>query len=89
MFSASVVHPEDHAASKAIFENAVKNKAPFETNRRLKSSKGVYNWFMTRGTPIIDGDGNLTCFYGTCTDINDQREIQRELIALPGSNVLF
>lgn len=48
VFGASVVHPEDYQKSKAMFETAVKAKGPFETHRRLKSSKGVYNWFMTK-----------------------------------------
>lgn len=85
VFAASVIHPEDYPKSKAIFENAVKIKGPFETQRRLKSSKGIYNWFVTKGTPVFDMDGNLTCYYGTCTDINEQMEQQRELIALPES----
>jgi len=85
VFAASVVHPEDHAASRAIFDNALKTKSSFETNRRLKSAKGHYNWFMTRGSPVLDMEGNLTCFYGTCTDINEQREQQQELTALPES----
>lgn len=85
LFSSSNIHSEDYSKSKAAFENAVKNKAIFETSCRLKNSKGTYNWFTTRGTPVLDGEGQLASFYGTCTDISEQKEQLQELTALPES----
>lgn len=85
VFSPKVVHPEDVVKSRQIWEDAVKNKSSFETSRRLKSVDGKYKWFVTRGTPIIDVDGQLTCYYGTCTDINESQELQREMTLLPES----
>jgi hypothetical protein len=69
----------------AEFTKAVKTKAPFEVQRRLKGADNEYRWFMTRGTPIMDFDDNVTSLYGTCTDITDAKEAQDELLALPES----
>lgn len=85
VLAAAVVHPEDYTRSKKIFEDAVKEKRAFEMNRRLKAADGRFTWFLTRGSPIFDFDGNLLAFYGTCTDINEKMEAQNELTALPES----
>lgn len=85
VFSPNHVHPEDVAGSRAAFEAAVKGKTSFETSRRLKGKDGSYRWFLTRGSPVFDFDGNVLSFYGTCTDVHEQKEQQRELTALPES----
>lgn len=69
-FDVSVVHPDDHAASKAAFEKAIKTKSPFEIERRLKGAEGTYKWFKTRGTPVLDFEENVIACYGTCTDVS-------------------
>jgi len=85
VFSPKVVHPEDVTKSRQLFDDAVRTKSPFETTRRLKGVDGKYKFFVTRGAPIIDVEGILTCFYGTCTDINESQELQKEMTLLPES----
>jgi PAS domain S-box-containing protein len=84
-FSEDCVHPDEYAASLAALKNGIKSKAPFNVERRLKGADGQFNWFMTRGTPILDFDETVIGVYGTCTNINEMKEAQTELLALPDS----
>ncbi|MGD0045081.1 MAG: hybrid sensor histidine kinase/response regulator, partial [Isosphaeraceae bacterium] len=38
-----------------------------------------YHWFKTRGTPIRDDQDNIVKWFGTCTDIEDQKQAQEAL----------
>lgn len=89
VFSEECVHPDDYVTARAEFEKGVKTKAPFEVENRIKGANGEYEWFMTRGTPILDFDDNLVSFYGTNTNINVTKEGQEELLVLPDSMQMF
>jgi hypothetical protein len=85
LFSKDRVHPEDLQKSLDAFRDGVKNKEAFACERRLKGVDGKYRWYSTKGAPIIDEEGILTCFYGTCMDNTDDKELEREMKILPES----
>jgi PAS domain S-box-containing protein len=85
VFSPKVVHAEDLQKSQDAFKDAVKNRAPFAVERRLRGVDGKYRSFSTKGAPIIDDEGVLTCFYGTCMDNTANVELDREMKILPES----
>lgn len=62
VFSEVVVHPEDVERSVSAFSEATKYLKPFEVERRLKKYDGTYTWFLTRGTPVLDSEGNIACW---------------------------
>ncbi len=47
----------------------------------LRSASGEWRWFLSRAKPIRDEDGAIVCWFGTNTDITEQRE-QSEQIRL-------
>ena len=62
---------------------ANKDKAEFQTGCRLKKFDGSYHKFGigssianaslgTKGVPVIDMDGVLTHWYGTCTPVSNE-----------------
>jgi PAS domain S-box-containing protein len=53
VFHISVVHPDDYQASKEAFAKANRDMKPFGLKRRLKSAKGTYRWFHTKGTAFV------------------------------------
>jgi PAS domain S-box-containing protein len=85
VFSPKVVHAEDLQKSLDAFKDAIKNKSSFAVERRLRGVDGKYRWFSTKGAPIIDEDGVLNCFYGTCMDNTEHYELEREMKILPES----
>ncbi|MEO9170967.1 MAG: SpoIIE family protein phosphatase, partial [Candidatus Baltobacteraceae bacterium] len=40
---------------------------------RLRRADGAYRWFIDRARAIRDEDGNVVRWFGTCTDIEDQK----------------
>jgi PAS domain S-box-containing protein len=74
-------HPEDQAASLSRWQHSTRSLLPFEIESRLRRHDGVYRWFLVRAIPVRDGSGNITRWFGTCTDIDDQKQTQTRLIA--------
>jgi integral membrane sensor domain MASE1/anti-sigma regulatory factor (Ser/Thr protein kinase) len=46
---------------------------PFERELRLRRTDGVSRWFLVRAEPMRDDRGQIVRWYGTHTDIDDQR----------------
>jgi PAS domain S-box-containing protein len=51
---------------------------PFEMEFPLKGADGSFRWFLTRVNPIRDFQGRLVRWFGTNTDVDEQRRIARE-----------
>lgn len=73
-----VLHPDDVAQARALWEQAVQSGGDYEVEYRLRSQAGAYRWFLTRGLPLRDDAGRITGWLGTCTDIEDQKRAERD-----------
>jgi diguanylate cyclase (GGDEF)-like protein/PAS domain S-box-containing protein len=76
-----MVHPEDVEACFAKWQKALRNGEPYEVEYRLRRKDGVYRWFLGRANPIRDADGKIVKWFGTCTDIESQKQNQQLLEA--------
>ncbi len=47
----------------------------------LRGKDGHYRWFLSRAFPLRDEAGNVTRWFGTNTDVTEQREAEKALIA--------
>jgi signal transduction histidine kinase/CheY-like chemotaxis protein len=45
----------------------------------LRGKDGEYRWFLSRAVPIHDAEGTIVRWFGTNTDITEQREIAEQL----------
>jgi PAS domain S-box-containing protein len=68
-----VVHPEDLACSTEAWETALAAGSTLEIEFRLRRHDGEYRWFVSRGVPLHDTTGAVVRWYGSCTDIHQQR----------------
>jgi PAS domain S-box-containing protein len=75
----SAIHEEDQAGFQLIWKNALRNRASFETEFKLKGNTGDYRYFQIRGVPIMDKRGCIKKWVGTCLDINDKKLIENAL----------
>ena len=80
-------HPEDQAEAIARWKHSTRTLLPFEIEYRLRRHDGVYRWFLGRAIPVRDGSGNITRWFGTCTDIDDQKQTHSRLIAATEESV--
>ena len=70
-------HHPDHAERVVTrFRAAIKAGEPWEDTFPLRGSDGTYRWFLSRATPIRDETGWIVRWFGTNTDITDQRETE-------------
>lgn len=79
----SVFHPDDQERSWATWNNAVTTGNAYEIEYRLRHRNGDYRWVLGRALPMRDPNGRIVRWFGTCTDIHDQKVAsdQRELVA--------
>ncbi|RYZ23707.1 MAG: PAS domain S-box protein [Chitinophagaceae bacterium] len=73
------LHPDDYEPTLAAWREAIGQAAAYDVEYRLRRHDGVYRWFMARGTPMKDGTGKVMRWYGTTTDIDDQKRAEEAL----------
>ena len=72
------LHPDDAGAATAKWEQSASTGTPFEGEYRLRDSAGEYRWFLCRAIPVRDAEGRRTRWFGSCTDIESQKQVTRE-----------
>jgi PAS domain S-box-containing protein len=65
-----VVHPDDQKECLARWHSATQSGDAYEIEYRLKEKTGAYHWFLRRALPVRDGEGRITRWFGTCTNID-------------------
>jgi len=73
------VHPDDLAPCLEKWENARHRAEPYTVEYRLRGTGGAFRWFLCRGNPIHDLKGEVVKWFGTCVDIEDQKQNQQIL----------
>lgn len=75
------VHPEDFARCLEIYTASFDARRTFEMEYRLRRHDGAWRWIFDRGVPSFDRTGAFTGFIGSCVDVTERVEAQRELEA--------
>jgi two-component system CheB/CheR fusion protein len=70
----NVFHPEDQGRAWEAWRQSLKTGEPYEIEYRCKRVDGVYRWFLGRALPLRDNAGKIAKWFGTCTDIDDQKK---------------
>lgn len=68
------VHTEDTEKVLQEWARARTEGLWYEAAFRVRSAAGEYRWFLTRARPLKDTLGNVIRWYGTNSDIHDQKE---------------
>ncbi|NIJ17428.1 sensor histidine kinase [Sphingobium vermicomposti] len=76
-------HAEDRERAWACWRHSLETGEPYDIEYRLRHHSGEYRWTLGRALPIRDGNGRITRWIGTCTEIHEQRLMleEREIIA--------
>ncbi|MBP2278234.1 PAS domain S-box protein [compost metagenome] len=76
-------HPDDQDRAWAIWQESLATGAPYQIEYRLRRADGQYRWTLGRALPMYDESGTIVRWFGTCTDIHEQKEAseQREIVA--------
>jgi signal transduction histidine kinase/CheY-like chemotaxis protein/PAS domain-containing protein len=68
------VFPRERESVAATWAAAVKTGERYEAEfRLLRQSDRTYRWHLVRANAVIDETGRVSRWFGTCTDIDDQK----------------
>lgn len=73
-------HPDDRQASWDAWQLAIQTGDIYTKEYRIRRVDGIYGWWLIRGVPLHDENGNIINWYGTCTDISAQKQTETALI---------
>jgi PAS domain S-box-containing protein len=70
-------HPEDQPRAWARWSESLATGEPYDIEYRLRHHSGVYRWTLGRAMPIRNAEGEITRWFGTCTDIDDLKRMEQ------------
>jgi PAS domain S-box-containing protein len=77
---AAALHPDDLQQSLETWMYSVKTGEAFEIEYRLKqASDAMYRWHLSRALPVRDEQGRVTQWFGTSTDIQNEKFAEQRL----------
>jgi PAS domain S-box-containing protein len=72
-----VVHPDDIPDALERWRHSLSTGETYEVEFRLRASDGSYRWHLGRALPLRDAEGQVVKWFGTNTDIDDQKRLYR------------
>ena len=91
-----LLHPEDVTRTRIAWEEAAACASVFEIEHRLRRSfDGAYRWHLVRAVPMRTEDGEIANWFGTSTEIEDQKRAEavareqqkREVVAVLATGI--
>lgn len=77
------LHPDDREIVLRVWQRARVSRRRYESSGRLwHAPTQRYRYFIARGTPLLDPDGSVGEWVGTCTDAEDQKQAELKIYAL-------
>ena len=73
-------HPDDQERALAGWRHCLATGEPYRIEYRLRHRSGQYRWVLGRAQAVRDEAGNISRWFGTCTDIQELVEA-REVLA--------
>ncbi|MCR5886957.1 PAS domain-containing protein [Hymenobacter sp. J193] len=75
----NLLHPDDQDRARQVWSHCLATGEDYEIEYRFKGLNGQYRWFLGLAKPIRNEQGQITQWFGTCTDVNEQKQLQEQL----------
>jgi len=75
----NLLHPDDQARARQVWGHSLATGDDYRIEYRFKSKEGEYRWFLGEARPKRNDDGHIVTWFGTCTDIDEQRRAADQL----------
>jgi PAS domain S-box-containing protein len=69
----NLLHPDDRARARQVWGHSLATGDNYEIEYRFKAKEGGYRWFLGQASPRHNVAGGIVTWFGTCTDIHDQK----------------
>jgi PAS domain S-box-containing protein len=73
------IHASDLDRARERWIEAMATGTPYDCEYRLRRHDGSFRWFLARAMPLRGNDGEVDRWFGTCTDIEDQKRALAQL----------
>jgi formate hydrogenlyase transcriptional activator len=78
-FLTATFHPDDVDSLGAQRQEGLLRGVPFELEMRARQKDGNYRWKLVQYNPLKDESGKIIRWYGTSTDIDNQKKTEERL----------
>lgn len=76
-----LLHPDDAKLCYQLWYGAVRSGEPYQIEYRFWDRReNRWRWFMGRALPVRDAAGQIVKWFGTCTDIDEQKATQQAVL---------
>jgi PAS domain S-box-containing protein len=72
------LHPDDQQRAWDRWTRSLDSGEDYEIEYRFRRADGEYRWFLGRALPMRDEAGRIVRWFGTCTDIDDQKRLEQQ-----------
>lgn len=73
------IHPADLANWRESWERSTRSGEDCEIEYQFLRYDGIYRWFLCRAQAVSGNDGQILKWFGTCSDIHQQKETEQML----------
>ncbi len=78
---APLLHPDDRQLCYDLWYSSVGSGKPYQIEYRFWDRREKrWRWFMGRALPVRDEAGQIVKWFGTCTDIDEQKRAQQAVL---------
>ncbi len=78
----TIIHPDDRDHTRDRWLASVHSGEFYEIEYRFRRFDGIYRWFLGQGVPLKNESGQVVKWFGTCTDIDSQKQIEVDRLRL-------
>lgn len=75
----TMLHADDRDRVLKAWHESVVDGTLYEQQERHRMATGEYRWFLCRGVPLRDDEGQIVRWFGSNTDIDGQKRAEDEL----------
>jgi len=73
------IHPDDREYANTLLQEVIKAPRIFEVQLRVRRHDGQYRSLAAKPVPVMEKDGSVREWIGTCTDITEQKKAQETI----------
>jgi PAS domain S-box-containing protein len=73
-----MLHPDDLQPTLAAWRMAARSGQLYAFEHRIQMNDGSFRWHLSRALPVSDADGRIIKWFGTATDIHEQKQIEHD-----------
>ena len=75
-----ILHPEDVQRARETYYAAINSGQPYDLEYRLRDrTENRWRWFVGRAVAVRNAEDKIVKWFGTCTDIEEQKRAQDDL----------